>query len=189
MAGGLTLPTRRRIFPPYSVALASPAAPPHRAHRGICRATATGAFIIASTWSPQAAQACPEVEEEEEAAPPLAAPGGRRGARGKGGRGQRGGRARGRGATDAGATPAARAQVRTGTRSRSLHPLRYLARDVLRVWQRSWAPPLRTARDTHDDVHFSWQAGRRGDRGRSLSVLSPTAPLPGPYRGRAVGVI
>ena len=45
----LTLPTRRPILPPYSVALASPAAPPHRAHRGICRATATGAFIATAT--------------------------------------------------------------------------------------------------------------------------------------------
>ena len=64
-------------------------------------------------------------------------------------------------------------EIALNARSRSLHPLRYRARDVLRVWRRYRASSLRRGRDAHDRVQSSWQGGRGGDRDRSASALSP----------------
>ena len=54
-----------------------------------------------------------------------------------------------------------------------IHPLRYRARDVLRVWRRYRASSLRRGRDAHGRVQSPWQGGRGGDRDRSASALSP----------------
>ena len=64
-------------------------------------------------------------------------------------------------------------EIALNARSRSLHPLRYRARDVLRVWRRYRASSLRRGRDAHGRVQSPWQGGRGGDCGRSASALSP----------------